>query len=375
MLPAANQIHRNADLSKEEWIAHLQPYVDEMPDQTEATIDATLCDRRLGLQLDHWRQPDFVKAWIELRQPFTKKMSKGWHMFLHLIFNDYDGEGHSEVVASDQFWLIARSPIGFNMLRFNKFCGNYLFHHPKELSEVPDVAKKEMIALLRTGVRAAKVTSMFDELSIAEKECKAQKCENEKNSQTIKDQEDTIAFLRENAVKSEKLIGELMIKCQKLTDDLAANVNALKDATANVTLLKGIIHPPVVVAPTIQGTIQSTIRAAATTPPANHPPTNGSVSWNVSYASQERNDNGPPIVNSSHNGANKVNDRGHQQRQGNGHENHGRQQHQGSGRPHHQGRGYQKRYRDNNGNYSEYHADSRRGYYGGGRGEGHDYHN
>jgi hypothetical protein len=142
-----------------------------------------------------------------------------------------------------------------------------------------------------------------------------------------------------------------MIKCQKLAEDLAATKNALKDATANVTLLKEIIHPPVVVAPTIQGTIQSTISAAAPTPTANHPPPNGSLSWNVSYASQER-----PIVNTSHYGANKVNDRGHQQHQGSGHENHARQQHQGRGRPQHQGRGYQKRYRNNNENYSEYHA-------------------
>jgi hypothetical protein len=69
-----------------------------------------------------------------------------------------------------------------------------------------------------------------------------------------------------------------MIKCQKLTEDLAATKNALKDATANVTLLKGISHPPVVVAPTIQGTIQSMICAAAPIPTANHPPPNGSVS-------------------------------------------------------------------------------------------------
>jgi hypothetical protein len=157
------------------------------------------------------------------------------------------------------------------------------------------------------------------------------------------------------------------VKCQKLTEDQATAENALKDATANVALLKEIIHPPVVVAPTIEGTIQSTIRAAAPTPHANHPPPNGSVSWNVSYASQERNDNGPPIVN--------TNNRGWHQHQGSGHENHGRQQHQGRGRPQHQGQGYQKRYRDNNGNYSEYHAMDRRGYYGGGRGEGHDYHN
>ena len=133
-----------------------------------------------------------------------------------------------------------------------------------------------------------------------------------------------------------------MIKCQKLREDLEAAENALKDATANVTLLTGIIHHPVGVAPAIQGTIQSTIRAAVPTPPANHPPPNGSVSWKVSYASQERNDRGPPIVNSSHYGAANANGRGHQQHQGNRHENHGR--------PQQQGRGYQKRYRDKNGN-------------------------
>ena len=76
--------------------------------------------------------------------------------------------------------MIARSPIESMMLRFNKFCGNYLFHHPKELSKVPDQTKKEIIALLRTGVKATKVATMFDELSIAEKECEAQKCENKK---------------------------------------------------------------------------------------------------------------------------------------------------------------------------------------------------
>ena len=104
MLPAAKQLPRNGLWSKEKWLEHLQPYVDEMPDQTAATIDATVCDRRLGLQEDHWSQPGFVGAWMEMGQPFTKKMTKGWHMFLNLILNNYDGEGHSEVVALDQFW-------------------------------------------------------------------------------------------------------------------------------------------------------------------------------------------------------------------------------------------------------------------------------
>jgi hypothetical protein len=96
---------------------------------------------------------------------------------------------------------------------------------------------------------------------------------------------------------------------------------------------------------------------------------------NVTYASQDRNDSGLPIGDSSHYGRNNVNVCGHQQHQGSGHENHGHQQHRGSGRPQHQGRGYQRRYRDNNGNYSEYHAMDRRGYYRGNRGEGDDYHN
>jgi hypothetical protein len=84
----------------------------------------------------------------------------------------------------------------------------------------------------------------------------------------------------------------------------------------------------------------------------------------VTYASQDRNDSGLPIGDSSHYGGNNVNVCGHQQHQGNGLQNHGRQQHQGLL--------YQKRFRDNNGNYRDYHAEELRGYYGGG-GEGHDY--
>jgi hypothetical protein len=358
ILPPANEVPGQMKWTKEQWIERINPYIEEMADHTEETIDAVV-GRRLGIQVYHLNLPAFVEAWMELKLPFTKMMVKNWDMMLNRVVRNFDGKGFSKEEASDQFNLIFWSKIGSDLFRWKKFCGNFLLHHPEEFFRVPEKMKNEMFELFSTGVGATKVKTLSEELLVAEKACEEQKRTIEKYKVTIEEQEVGIDSLGEDAIKTNKAMTEVMVEFKKVKKELEDTKRDLERAKVNIEFMTGLMNPPAGTAPAIQEIVQSTLRAEVPTAPANHPPTNGSVSWNVSYASQGRNNPGPPIVDN-------ANGRGHQQHQGNRHHNHGRNEHQG--------RGYQKRYRDNNGNYRDYHAEDRRGYFGGGRGEGRGYH-
>jgi hypothetical protein len=352
MLPPANEVPGQMKWTKEQWIERINPYIEEMADHTEETIDAVV-GRRMGIQVYHLNLPAFVEAWMELELPFTKMIVKNWNMMLNSVVSNFDGQGFSKEEASDQFFLIFGSKIGSDLIQNKKFCGNFLLHHPEEFNRVPENLKIEMFELLSTGVEATKVKTLSAELLIAENASEERKKTIEKYKVMFDEQEAGWDSSIEEGIETYYIIAKTMQDFKKLKKELKDTKRDLERAKKELAdtkrdherakvnvfqFMTGLIHPPAVTAPAIQEMVQSTIRAEVPTAPANLPPTNRRYSWNFSYASQGRNNPGPPIVDNE-------NGRGHQQHQGNRHQHHGRQQHQG--------RGYQKRYRDNNGNYQE----------------------
>ena len=155
-------------------------------------------------------------------------------------------------------------------------------------------------------------------------------------------------FLRSDAEQTNSAQDALMLEYQTLKEELEATKVALKEADVKIAFLTGMLvlgaaKPPA------DAPVQPAVNTAVPSPPAIHPPPNGSVSWNVTYAGREQGNN-------DRRGDSNYNNGGHG-------DNHHQQ---------HQGRGNQKRYRGGNTNGHHYHAAGREDYYG--RGDGRNFH-
>ena len=84
-----------------QWIDHCKPYIDEMTEHTENSINGVVT-RRLGIQVIHLKDPVFVEAWMTMKQPFTKMMSKHFNFAMIPVLKNFDGIGYTKEVASEQ---------------------------------------------------------------------------------------------------------------------------------------------------------------------------------------------------------------------------------------------------------------------------------
>jgi hypothetical protein len=339
MLPPAVDLPRQLFWNVQQWTDHLKPYIEEMTEQTEEAIDH-MVGRRLGVQVSHLQDAKFVEAWMELKCPFTNKMAQHWNIAMNPVLRKFDGSGFSKEVACDQFWLMRRSSIGDYLVNGHKFCAYFLLHHGYDYAALPDTMKTEIIDFLSTGVKAASVASLSGKLIESERLCKNQKELIETHEKSIDELERVERILRSDAEQTDLAQDAVVLENQKLKAELKATKDALKEANVKIAFLTGMLVPGAA-KPPAGAPVQPAVNPTVPSPPAIHPPPNGSVSWNVTYAGREQ---------------------GNNDRRGRG-DNHHQQ---------HQGRGYQKRYRGDNGNGHHYHATGREDYYG--QGDGRNFH-
>ena len=169
MLPPAENLPWQMKWSVGQWIDHCKPYIDEMTDHLEDSINGVVT-RRLGNQVIHLKNPVFVEAWMTMKQPFTEMMSKHFNFMMIPVLKNFDGIGYTKEVASEQFELICRSPLGTFINDQNMFCGNYLMHDPSNYYKLLDRVQSEISKLLRTGKKAETVESLVEKFNNSAKE-------------------------------------------------------------------------------------------------------------------------------------------------------------------------------------------------------------
>ena len=152
-----------------QWIDHCKPYIDEMTDHTEDAINEVVT-HWLGNQVIHLKNPVFVEAWITMKQPFTEMMSKHFIFMMIPVLKNFDGIGYTKEVASEQFELICRSPLGTFINDQNMFCGIYLMHDPSNYYKLLDRVQLEISKLLPTRKKAETVESLVEKFNNSAKE-------------------------------------------------------------------------------------------------------------------------------------------------------------------------------------------------------------
>jgi hypothetical protein len=70
---------------------------------------------------------------------------------MNLVLRKFDGSGFSTEVASNQFWLVRRSPIGDMLVNGHKLCRNFSLHHGYDYAGLTEQIKTEIFDLLSTG--------------------------------------------------------------------------------------------------------------------------------------------------------------------------------------------------------------------------------
>ena len=96
--------------------------------------------------------------------------------------------------------------------------------------------------------------------------------------------------LRMDAEQTNSAQDALVLEYQNLKKELEATKVALKEADVTILCLKGLIVPEVP-KPPADATVQPAVNRTVPSPPALHPPPNGSVSWNVTNAGREQGSN------------------------------------------------------------------------------------
>jgi hypothetical protein len=193
-------------------------------------------------------------------------------------------------VACDQFWLMRRSSIGDLLVNGHKFCGYFLLHHGYDYAGLPDKMKTEIFDFLSTGVKAASVATLSGKLIESERLCKDQKELIETHEESIDELERVERILRSDAEQTNLAQDAVVLEHQKLKEELEATKVALKEADVKIAFLKGMLVQGAAMPPA-GAPVQPAVNTAVPSPPAIHPPPNGSVSWNVTYAGREQDNN------------------------------------------------------------------------------------
>jgi DNA-binding transcriptional MerR regulator len=367
--PLANEWTR---WSKEKWMEYIDSRVSVWPENSEWSL-TRLIEREMGLSKCHLQHMTFTEAWIELKLPIIKAMTRFWHLFMCKPVGIFDGRNFSNESARKQYELIRGArEVGTGPLfqRNNKFVGIMLECVPEQYYDLPDAMKREISELLKTGVKAKAIESLADELkkSVAESEDQKMRIENYESNEA--EYSDLIGRKQKKEKEAEETIKRLEQENSELKNKLKTAEDEIRKAQAKYEVQFDMLLK------TREMLLESRGGHAMITPyndlhdgvewnppsaPPHHQPHNANLSVNLSVATASSGANNVRTHHQRQPESNRINDRRqhcnyHRGQRENYHRgqrdnyHHGNpcnnfQDNRGGGQQQHQGSGPNKRYR------------------------------
>jgi hypothetical protein len=355
--------------SKEKWMEYIDSRVSVWPENSEWSL-TRLIQREMGLSKCHLQDMTFTEAWIELKLPIIKAMTRFWHLFMCKPVAIFDGRNFSVESAREQYELIRRArEVGTGPLfqRNNKFVGIMLECVPENYYDLPDAMKREISELLKTGIKAKAIESLADELKKSVAESEYQKTRIKQYAISESEYGAVIGRNQKKEKEAEEIIERLKMENSDLKKKLKAAEDELRKSEAKNAvqfdmLMKSggerAMEPPY---NDLHDGVKWNPPSAPPHHQPHHQPHNANLSVNLSVATASSGANNVRTHHQRQPESNRINDRRqhcnyHRGQRENYHRgqrdnyHHGNpcnnfQDNRGGGQQQHQGSGPNKRYR------------------------------